>query len=293
VRHDELALTVIGAGPAYTDLVESAGAAYLVEGAGSAILLDLGQGAFPRLARTTEPSRLDAVVVSHLHPDHFVDLVPLRHYLVYEFQPSRRVRVLGPQGLSDRLDTVFGDAGFAGRALDHEDLRVGVRKIGGLELEWRLVAHTAESYAVRISAGDGPGLVYSGDCGSTGDLAPLVRRGDTVLVEVSFGPDPVPPDALHLNAPLIAEMVAMTRPGQILLTHLQMGFDGPESILVVEAAAGGAPVRLVAPGDRFTIGRPGRESGTQKSAGAPGERSGREPLGDSEVNEGGEPDRAG
>ena len=254
--HGDLALTVIGAGPAYTDLPDSAGAAYLVAGAGSAILLDLGQGAFPRLARTIDPSRLDAVVVSHLHPDHFIDLVPLRHYLVYQFQPSRRVRVLGPSGLAGRLDAVFGDPGFAARALDHEDVRPGVRQIGRLELEWRLVAHTAESYAVRVSTGDGPGLVYSGDCGSIDDLAPLIRTGDTLLVEVSFGPDPVPADALHLNAPLIAEMVAATRPDQTFLTHLQMGFDGPESVQIVEAAAAGSPVTLVAPGDRFTIGRP-------------------------------------
>lgn len=251
--HDALSLTVIGAGPAYTDLADSAGAAYVVSGADTSLLLDLGQGAFPRLARTIDPSRLDAVVVSHLHPDHFVDLVPLRHYLVYEFRPSRRVLVLGPSGLSDRLDAVFGDRGFAARALDHEDLGEGERRIGGLTLEARLVAHTAESYAVRVSAGDAAGIVYSGDCGSIEDLAPLVRAGDTLLVEVSFGPDPVPPDALHLNARQIAELVTMTRPGRVLLTHLQMGFDGPQSVRVVEAAAADAPVRLVAPGDRFEI----------------------------------------
>src|SRR4029079_9357970 len=96
-------LTVLGAGPAYTDREGATGAAYLVEAGDAAILLDLGQGSFPPLAVAIEPSRLDAVVISHLHPDHFIDLVPLRHYLAYEFDPPRRLRVLGPADLAEPL----------------------------------------------------------------------------------------------------------------------------------------------------------------------------------------------
>ena len=77
-------LTVIGAGPAYSDRAGSTGAAYLVRTDRSAILLDLGQGSFPRLAGRIDPADLDAVIISHLHPDHFIDLVPLRHYLRWE-----------------------------------------------------------------------------------------------------------------------------------------------------------------------------------------------------------------
>ena len=92
-------LIVIGAGPAYTDRRGAAGASYLVRAEGAALLLDLGQGAFPNLASTMEPSALTAVLVSHLHPDHFIDLVPLRHYLKWEFEPPRRVAVVAPAGL--------------------------------------------------------------------------------------------------------------------------------------------------------------------------------------------------
>ena len=60
---------------------DATGAAYLVRLGGSSLLLDLGQGSFPRLAGHLDPATLDAVVISHLHPDHFIDLVPLRHYL--------------------------------------------------------------------------------------------------------------------------------------------------------------------------------------------------------------------
>ena len=98
-------LDVVGAGPAYSDRPGATGAAYLLRQGGSALLLDLGQGSFPRLAGLMDPADVAAVVVSHLHPDHFIDLVPLRHYLRWEL-PRRRVRVLGPADL-DRLDSML------------------------------------------------------------------------------------------------------------------------------------------------------------------------------------------
>jgi ribonuclease BN (tRNA processing enzyme) len=247
-----LQLTVLGAGPAYTNRPGATGAAYLVQTPDTAILLDLGQGSFPRLAAAIEPSRLDAVVVSHLHPDHFVDLVPLRLYLTYELTPPRRLRVLGPAGLAERIDAVNGRRGFTAEGLDCIQLGSGRQQIGEITLESRLVTHTDESYAVRLSQGSGPGLVYSGDCGVADDLAPLIRPGDTLLVEVSFGVGPVPAGAGHLDAPAIARLVESTGPGEVLLTHLQMGFD-PEAAIRVVAEATTAPVRLVEPGDRFEL----------------------------------------
>ena len=90
-------LDVIGAGPAYTDRPGATGASYLLRDDDSSVLLDLGQGSFARLADTLDPATLDAVVISHLHPDHFIDLVALRHYLRWE-KPRRRVRVIGSGG---------------------------------------------------------------------------------------------------------------------------------------------------------------------------------------------------
>ena len=82
-------LTVLGAGPAYTNREGSTGACYLVEQDGTHLLLDLGQGSFPRIFRHVAPEDVDAVVISHLHPDHFIDLVPMRHYLRYYLEPPR------------------------------------------------------------------------------------------------------------------------------------------------------------------------------------------------------------
>jgi ribonuclease BN (tRNA processing enzyme) len=247
-----LELDVLGAGPAYTDRIGSAGAAYLVRSPRTAIVLDLGQGAFPRLAAQLEPSTVDAVFVSHLHPDHFIDLIALRHYLRWQFNPRRRVRVIAPEGLAGRLDALHDEPGFAAESLDVEVLTEGAMSVGDVSVEAARVTHTRDSHAFRVSAVGGAGLVYSGDCGRAGDLDRLVRRGDVLLCEVSFGPGPVPGDAEHLDGPAVARLADRTGAGRVLLTHLQMGFDPGATIESVSHIYKG-PVDLVEPGDRFTI----------------------------------------
>jgi ribonuclease BN (tRNA processing enzyme) len=254
---EPFSLTVLGAGPAWSDRADAAGAAYLVRSGTTAILLDLGQGAFPRLARAIEPGALDAVVISHLHPDHFIDLIPLRHYLAYQLRPPRSIRVIAPAGLADRLDALHAQPGFTAASLACEPFAEAVVTVGELTVDARRVTHTDDSHAVRIAPADpsdGAGLVYSGDCGVADDLAPLIRPGDTLLVEVSFGAGPVPAGALHLNAPAIAALVARTRPRRVLLTHLQMALDRDAPVAIVRAASA-APVQLVEPGDRIELGR--------------------------------------
>jgi ribonuclease BN (tRNA processing enzyme) len=246
-------LTVLGAGPAYTDRLGATGAAYLVRDGETALLLDFGQGSFPRLTGEIEPSTLDGILVSHLHPDHFIDLVPLRHYLRYEFDPPRRVRVLAPAGLGGRLDALHAEPGFAVAALDVSALDQGHLRVGSLDIEARLVTHTEESYGFRVGApGTGPGLVYSGDCGDASDLGPLIRPGDVLLIEASFGAGPVPPGAQHLNAQAVGELAAATHVGRVLLTHLQMGNDEAATIGAVQARFDGL-VEIVEPGSRFTL----------------------------------------
>jgi ribonuclease BN (tRNA processing enzyme) len=277
-------LIVIGAGPAYTDRRGAASASYLIraDGAGGAggaaggngsgavaadtsvggdILLDLGQGAFPNLASTIEPSTLTAVFVSHLHPDHFVDLVPLRHYLKWQFDPARRVGVFGPAGLADRIDSVNGQPGFASASLEVASLMEGVRTIGRFDVEARRVRHTDESYAFRVSAagsaaGSGgaarKGLVYSGDCGRADDLIPLIRPGDTLLCEASFGADTVPPGAEHLTSAEAGRVAATGGASSLLLTHILMGHDRADALAAAQSAFAG-PVRMVTEGESFEV----------------------------------------
>jgi ribonuclease BN (tRNA processing enzyme) len=240
-------LTVLGAGPAYTDRPGATGASYLVRSGEAAVLLDLGQGSFPALASRFEPSRLSALFISHLHPDHFIDLVPLRHYLRFEFMPPKRVAVHAPAGLAKRLDDLHAEPGFAAAVLDVHDLLVGTTRTGPFDVEAVPVTHTENSYGFRVTAGSGGGLVYSGDCGRWEDLAAAVRPGDVLLAEASFGPGPVPEGAFHLDGPAVGRLAAATRPSRVLLTHIQMGFDRGATVDAVRAAFSGE-IEVVDPG---------------------------------------------
>ena len=264
-------LIIIGAGPAYTDRRGAAAASFLVRWGDAALLLDLGQGAFPNLASTMDPSELTAVAVTHLHPDHFVDLVPLRHYLRFEFDPPRRVRVVGPAGLADRLDALHAHAGFAAASLDIETIGTEQR-LGPFVVEARRVYHTEESYGLRVSlaeapggAGDngthgthgthgtpgGAGLVYSGDCADSDDLVPLIRPGDTLLCEATFGAGPVPPGAEHLDAGAAGRAARDGHAARLLLTHILMGRSRSDALAAAREAFDATV--LVTEGDRFEV----------------------------------------
>jgi len=244
-------LDVLGAGPAYTDKLGAAGASYLMRAGSTAIVLDLGQGSFPRLAATLEPSSVDAVFVSHLHPDHFIDLVAMRHYLRWQFEPERHVRVIAPTGLAGRIDALHDEPGFTAATLDVEPIPDEVA-VGPLRIQAIRVTHTADSHAFRVSLADGPGLVYTGDCGRARDVEPLIVPGDWLLSEVSFGPGPVAAGAMHLDGPAVGGLATSSGIGRVLLTHLQMGFDADATVASVRARYEG-PVDLVHPGSTFTI----------------------------------------
>ena len=246
-----LELVVAGAGPSYTDRRGALGAAYLVSLGSSRLLLDLGQGAFPNVAAEVAPERLLATLVSHLHPDHFIDLVSFRHYLYWQLAPRGRTRVIAPAGLGERLDALHAEPGFSAAALDIEILHPGRLAIGPFEIDAANVRHTDDSYAFRVSGG-GTGLVYSGDCGHPEDLEPLIARGDVLLTEISFGPGPVPPGAEHLDGPAVGTLAQRSGVSRVLLTHLQMGFDRDETVASVRARFDG-PVKLVDPGYRLTL----------------------------------------
>jgi ribonuclease BN (tRNA processing enzyme) len=250
-----LELQVLGAGPAYSDDPDSRGAAYLVRGAGTAMLLDLGHGAFSALAAAIEPSALAGVAISHLHPDHFIDLIPLRHYLCRaEHQPARRLRVIAPPGLDRRLDGVYDQPGFTASAFELEPPPSGRIDVGALRIEARPVRHAAGSHAYRVDLDGtgGPGIVYSGDCGQTEDLRPLIQEGDLLLCEATFGPGPVMEGVPHVDGPAVGRLARETGVGRVVVTHIRMGCDLAETLASVRAIYDG-PVELARPGSQHAV----------------------------------------
>ena len=244
---DGLRLTVVGCAPAWTRRPGRASSCYIVESAGRALVLDLGQGAFSELARYRPPESIDGVLISHLHADHLVDLVPLRHFLQYEARAEGRIALHGPRDLRARLDGFQAQRDFLG-GLPGAALEPGTFDIAGFTVEARHVTHIPDSFAFRISvAGEGgPGLVYSGDCARADDLLPLIQPTDTLLCEAALGSGEAEP-GMHLNADQAAGAAADGGAARLVLTHV---LDGRDGAAAREAAATryGGEVTLAEPG---------------------------------------------
>ena len=240
-------LTVVGCAAAWGRGAEAASSCYLVESGETAIALDLGQGAFAHLATLRAPESLAAVLVSHSHADHCVDLIPLRHYLRYEARATAgTVALHAPADLPARFDALTGESGFLDD-LAFSPVAPGELRFGPLRVTAARVAHTDDSYAFRVAEdGTVAGLVYSGDCGDPGDLVKLLRPGDTLLAEASFGAGPVPPGVAHLDAAGAAEAARDGGAARLLLTHLQPGVD-PGAALERAAALFPGEIALARP----------------------------------------------
>jgi ribonuclease BN (tRNA processing enzyme) len=213
-------LTVVGPGPAYTRRPDRPSSCYLLEAEGEAIVLDLGQGSFAALAQYREPASVQAIFISHLHPDHHVDLVALRHYLKYGIDPPGSVELHAPADLRRRYDVLIGEDDFL-VGLPGEPLRPGALVAGPFTVRVARVTHTDSSFGFRVAVAEEPGLVYSGDCADELDLLPLIREGDTLLSEAAFGVrEDGAREAGHLSAERAAIAARDGKAGQLILTHI-------------------------------------------------------------------------
>jgi ribonuclease BN (tRNA processing enzyme) len=247
-------VTIVGCAPAFTLRPGRASSCYLVEEDGAALVLDLGQGAFSALAGYRDPQSVRAVVISHLHADHGVDLVALRHYLRYGTDRTATVELHAPPELRERYDRLLGEPGFLDD-LPGDALVPGTRTIGPFVVEVARVTHAQSSFAFRVTRAGGddrPGLVYSGDCARWEDLLGLVRPGDTLLCEAYFGDGEAVPEAGHLDAGLAGRAAGEGRAARLVLTHIRDGNDPGDTARRAAEAFGGS-ILIAEPGLRLDL----------------------------------------
>jgi ribonuclease BN (tRNA processing enzyme) len=226
---------------------------YLVEHDGFRLLLDLGSGAFGALQRHADPAAIDAVVLSHLHPDHFIDLCP---YVVYRlYGPAGKlppIPVLGPAGTHDRLVLAHDPDNRRGLrgVFSFGAVTPGERELGPFRLRFERVEHTVETHAVRIEAG-GRSLTYSGDTAACDALVGLAGGSDVLLAEASWTHGGVHPASLHMSGREAGEQAAKAGVGRLLVTHIPPWSDRDR--IGAEAAAAFAESELVSPDSAYEI----------------------------------------
>jgi ribonuclease BN (tRNA processing enzyme) len=228
---DALTLTPVGVGFAYSRPGE-AQSAYLVTRGRRAVCLDLGAGALNRLQELVAPEALDALVVTHTHPDHFADLLALRVYMRHGPGLGRRLRVIGPPGLRDLLVGVGGDGWDEAFAFELLDPDATVAIAPGMRLTCAPVPHGPPTFAVRIDGDGGGSVTYGADCMPNDALPRLAARTDILLAECSEGAGPRDPDGVHLSAMEAAQMAVAAGAGRLLLTHCAPQHDRDAALAV-------------------------------------------------------------
>jgi ribonuclease BN (tRNA processing enzyme) len=247
-------LTVVGCSGSFP-AAESACSCYLVEADGYRLLLDLGSGALGPLQRYGDPYQVDAVVLSHLHPDHCMDLCG--YYVARKYRPDGpvlpRLPVYGPAGTAERMARAYGlppDPGMR-EQFDFHTLQPGRFELGPFTLRVDRMNHPVETFATRV-AYDGRSLTYSADTGESDDLVRLAAGTDLLLCEASFldGRDTVPD--LHLNGRQAGEHATRAGAGRLVLTHIPPWTDARQNLVDGSAAFGG-PAELARPGSTYEL----------------------------------------
>ncbi|MFW6776014.1 MBL fold metallo-hydrolase [Nocardioides sp. CPCC 205120] len=257
-------LTVVGCAGSYPG-PRSPASCYLLEADGPdgdggtrtwRILLDLGNGALGALHNHADPLSIDAVFVSHLHPDHCLDLCG--YYVLRKYHPAGhqpRIPVWGPEGTADRMATAYDlplDPGmheefdFSEYAVEQRAIEIGPFSVQPFE-----VFHPVAAYALRVSA-DGRTLTYSGDTAPCLGLDRAAAGVDLLLAEAAFRECDENPPGVHLTGTDAGDLATRGGVGRLVLTHIPAWFD-PDDARTEAVARYDGPTSVAVAGATYDV----------------------------------------
>jgi ribonuclease BN (tRNA processing enzyme) len=249
-------VTVLGKSPAWQD-AGGACSGYLVQEGDFTLLLDCGNGVFSRLREHVDYAAVDAVLITHLHADHFFDVVPYAFALGYGVRDApARPALYGPPGLRECVRAIGGCLGDeslveSAFAVAEYDPVAGL-SLGPLRVTLCEVPHYVLTHAVRIAEPGGASFTFGADCRPNPQLAPFAAGSELMLVEATLTAPETTGTRGHLTAREAGEHGRAARPGRLVLTHFSDELD--RARIQAEGSAGyGAEVELAAPGAVFTI----------------------------------------
>jgi len=253
-----LRLTVVGCSGSYPG-PDSPASCYLIEaereGRTWRLLMDLGNGALGALHRYVDPLAIDAVLLSHLHADHCLDLCG--YYVLRKYHPrgpQPRLPVYGPAGTAGRMARAYDLPEDPGMNLEF-DFRTWAPgepvRIGPFTVQPVRVEHPVEAFGLRVSAG-GALLSYTGDTGRCHQVEAVARGADLLLAEASFHVDADNPPGIHLTGSDCGELARTAGAGRLVVTHVPPWYDGRDMLAAARAAWGG-PADLARPGATYEL----------------------------------------
>ncbi len=235
-----LELTVLGVSGSYGAPAGGACSGYLVRTREATIWMDCGNGTFTNLAQHCDPAELTAVVISHAHPDHCVDLYGLHVFDKYGLERTGRPVYAAPRvaELMEPLVERWDDC-FEWTEIDDGD----EASIGDAQLRFSRTDHPIPTTAVEIGSG-GKRLVYTADTGP--DWGPdAFDPADLLLSEATYTHDDRR-SPVHISARQAGEKAVEARARNLMITHLWPTVD-PAASVAEASEAYGREVTLAAP----------------------------------------------
>jgi ribonuclease BN (tRNA processing enzyme) len=260
-------VTVLGKSPSWQDAA-GACSGYLAQQDGGTVLLDCGNGVFSKLRGICDYVDVDAVVISHMHADHFLDLVPFSYALRYapRQQPvpvggwpgtdkPARPRLYLPAGggaLLRRVVSCWGTEDLIDAAFDVHEYDAGdTVTVGTLNVRFCEVPHYVATFAVELACERGR-FTFGADCRPNEELVDFARDTDVLLIEATLPRPERDGHRGHLTAREAGEHGRFAGARRLVLTHYSDELD-PELTKSQAAESYGGPVDLAREGATYTV----------------------------------------
>jgi len=250
-------ITVLGKSPAWQD-AGGACSGYLIEGGDRRLLLDCGNGVFGKLRAACDFTRVSAVVISHLHADHFIDLVPYAYALAYSPQAqaaSVRPLLYVPPGGRETLRRITGawdaedliEQAFELHEYDPADELV----LDPLRVRFHEVPHFIRTHAVQVRDADGS-FTYGADCRPNDAIVAFARETDLLMLEATLEQPEEEGCRGHLTPAEAGAHAQRAGARRLVLTHYSDAHDAARARTEAERAFG-AGVELAGEGAVYEI----------------------------------------
>lgn len=248
---------MLGKSPAWQD-AGGACSGYLVEVDDQRLLLDCGNGVFAKLRAACDFTTVDAVVISHLHADHFIDLVPYSYALAYSRQAQaagRRPTLYAPPGARETFRRITG-AWQAEELIEQAfDLReydpAAELELGSLRVAFHAVPHFVPTHAVQLREGTGR-FTYGADCRPNDEIVAFARDSDLLMLEATLEQPEDEGCRGHLTPGEAGEHARRAGARRLVLTHISGDHD-LAWVLDEAQRTFGAPVELAREGAVYDV----------------------------------------
>jgi len=245
-----LRVTVLGSSGSYASSTNPC-TGYLLRSKDATVLLDCGPGTLGRLQQHIQPSELTAIVVTHCHPDHWMELPVIRNVFTY-FHPVSDMPVYGTKRTMEMDHAVTAHPGEAGDPMSWHVIDESSKvTIGDLDFSFSRTDHPVETLAVRVDTG-GSSFAFTSDTGPGWQASSLGDGIDLLIHEASHLATHEDMGIPHTSARQAGRAARTAGAGRLVLTHLVPGAD-VAGHLAEASESFGAPVEYAEPDSTFIL----------------------------------------